>query len=194
MSPLLETFANASVRGFETFGPAGSSNSYELISTVIASGSVSTISFSSIPSTYKHLQIRGAVRTASSSANTGCEITFNGDTGGNYSWHTLAGNGSGAYSEGQTSQSYITTNSFAGNGSTTGDFGAIILDIFDYANTSKNTTTRLMGGHTSDLGRQIRFESGLWFNTAAVTTVQFKGYSSLNYVVGSRFSLYGIKG
>ena len=81
-----------------SFTPAAHT-SYESIATVtVGSGGSSSIDFTSIPSTYTHLQLRMTARcTAQSGGNpTNVYLRFNSDSGSNYAWHQLAGNGSAA--------------------------------------------------------------------------------------------------
>jgi len=50
----------------------------------VGSGGSATISFTSIPSTYKHLQIRGIARNTSGSGFNKMNIRFNSDSGSVY--------------------------------------------------------------------------------------------------------------
>ena len=91
---------------------AGGGTSYESISTVtVGSGGAADVTFSSIPATYKHLQIRGISRNSGSGISIG-RVRFNSDTGTNYARHTLEGDGSsaGAFGSGTTSfmQNFVT--------------------------------------------------------------------------------------
>jgi hypothetical protein len=167
-------------------GGGGGAGAYEQIATAFGTGSSNTVTFSSIPSTYKHLQVRMAVRV--STADGVAKMQLNGDGGSNYAFHRLIGNGSTVASSASSGQTFIWTaitmdNANAASGQ--------IMDILDYANTSKNTTTRLLGGLAIS-GGQVQLNSGLWLNTAAVTSISFIGYS--NWTSDSRFSLYGIRG
>jgi len=58
MSPILQSLANGSARGYGAFGAAAAAASYESIASVTPSGSSSSVTFSSIPSTYTSLQLR----------------------------------------------------------------------------------------------------------------------------------------
>jgi hypothetical protein len=171
---------------------SASAGAYELISTL--SPTSTSASFTSIPSTYKHLQIRAAIRTGNAAVNSQVTVTFNSDSGANYAWHGLFGNGSNAASESSINSSYWRVDGLAGNNSTTNDFGATVIDILDYANTSKNKTSRFLSGHTASGGSNVRLGSGLWTNTSAISTITFSMFSSASFVSGTRISLYGIKG
>jgi hypothetical protein len=173
---------------------AFSPTSYESIATVtIGSGGAASATFSSIPATYTHLQIRMMGRTNRSAAVDAVKLTFNSDTGANYVEHGLYGNGASAAAYSALSGTGIFTYRLAGANAASDIQGAIVVDILDYANTNKYKTTRSLGG--SDLngaGGEIYFTSGLWMNTAAISNIvltplgTFQQYSSL--------ALYGIKG
>lgn len=170
-----------------------STNSYESIATVtVGAGGTSTITFSSIPSTYKHLQVRYFVRTTSGSAGDMETIRFNGDTGSNYAMHNVRGDGSGAYASGATSQSSIDLFQAPGGGTAANIFGVGIIDILDYTNTNKYKTVRSLGGWDSNgVYQQIGLFSGLWLNTNAITSLTVAGGGgSAQYTTAA---LYGVK-
>ena len=175
------------------------SGSYESIATVtVGSGGQSTITFSVIPSTYKHLQIRYLARTANSYQFDFTNMIFNNTpTAGTYATHMLSGNGSAAQSEYLgTGGNLYGTGIVPGNTNTTGVFGAGIIDILDYTNTNKNTTIRTLSGfnnNDTNNGRQIALSSGVWLNTSAINRIDLSG-NGANLTQYSSFALYGIKG
>jgi hypothetical protein len=166
-------------------GTPAATNSYESIATVsVGGGGSSSISFSSIPSTYKHLQIRAALLTTAGGVN----IRYNSDTGSNYTYHQLYGTGTSALANAGTSQTsgFIAYNNAAGSNPT-----VAIVDILDYQNTNKYTTHRsLAGTDVNGSGGTLTFFSGLWLNTAAVSSINIIG----TFAQYSHFALYGIKG
>ena len=195
--------------GFLGEGVAASTNSYESISTVtVPAGGSSSIEFTSIPTTYKHLQIRGIARIADSSdyGYLGLQ-TGNGsyDTGNNYSFHTLGGDGVSATAASAASQNNIRVGSILPSGVMSSNvFGIWVIDILDYANTSKYKTIRDLGGHdnngTGSLSNgqkgNIVLTSGSWQSTSAINQIKLYGYgaTSNNLVQYSSFALYGVKG
>lgn len=168
-----------------------SPSSYESISTVtVGSGGSASITFSSIPATYTHLQLRIA---ASASAVGNFRMTFNSDTGSNYAWHQLYGTGASALASAGASQSNMVVG--YDNKANISFPAAAIIDILDYANTNKYKTTRSLSGteqNTSD--GLILFRSGLWMNTNAVSTIAISLDATLTFNQYSSFALYGIKG
>lgn len=173
----------------------GVSADYELISTTSGTGSSGVITFASIPSTYKHLQIRYTARSDRASIRSSAGLRFNSDTGSNYAHHRLYGYSSAVYSDGATSTQYAPDNLvYAAASATTGYHGTAIIDILDYASTSKNKTTRVFGGSPQAGDADIYLVSGLWMNTTAVTSITITDRWGANFTTTSRFSLYGLKG
>jgi len=171
-------------------------NSYESIATVnVGSGGTSSISFTSIPSTYKHLQIRLIARTNRNDQNGDFfQTTFNGDTAANYSWHFLQGNGSSVGAVGNGSQSMMETNRIPTALIGANVFGAIVIDILDYADTNKYKTIRSLGGYDGNGTGEIYFNSGSWRSTSAVNSITLNNSGSRTIQQYSHAALYGIKG
>ena len=180
-------------------------NSYESIATAtVGSGGTASITFSSIPSTYKHLQIRftGGANTSSNYAQNAW-VRLNGDTGTNYARHNLigySGGVSGAFAGSDTGQTFMLLaggfNSGNWNSSTR---GAGVIDILDYTDTNKNTTVRALNGSESNdastLISLVALSSGLWLNTAAVSSITILVANDTWLITeNSQFALYGIKG
>jgi hypothetical protein len=180
MSPILGIYAS------QISGHLSTNNFSSIATVTVGSGGASSVTFSSIPSTYTHLQIRCSVM-----GNTGISsfMQFNGDTGTNYVWHTVYGNGSTASSNSGTSQTGILANGFNQGFSTTYPTVAVI-DILDYANTNKYKVTRNLNGQDWNGSGSIDLASGLWQNTAAINSITIYTSSFTNY---SSFALYGIR-
>jgi len=164
------------------------STSFESIATVtVGSGGSSSVTFSSIPSTYTHLQIR-AIMKLSTADN--LILRMNSDTGTNYSWHYLFGSGSSASAAAGTSDTSI-IGTYDPNVANT--YAAVVFDILDYANTNKYKTTRLLTGIDTNGGGNVALYGGLWRNTSAITSLTFSSFGSYNFSQYSHFALYGIK-
>jgi hypothetical protein len=173
-------------------------NSYESIQTVtVGGGGAANIEFTSIPSTFKHLQIRGITRCTK--ADTGSEnvvVALNSDsTYTNYRTHYLDGDGTGVSAGAiQVSAFYSNAGLTIGNNATANVFSATIIDILDYTNTNKNTTVRVLTGIDTNGYGQVRLASSLWLNTSAVNALTFNPRSAGNFAQYSSFALYGIRG
>jgi hypothetical protein len=167
---------------------------YELVSTTILGSAQSNVTFdvSTLASTYKHLQIRSTTRTVNAGlGTTALAIRFNADSGTNYSYHRISGQGSVAFSDGAAN----ITNGFAGTNFYTGEvgFGGNVCDILDAFSTTKNKTVRFLGGAPNS-GKFIGLWSSAWRNTNAITSIVLTDSDSNNFAIGCRFSLYGIRG
>ena len=168
-----------------------SSNSYEAIGTAMGTGSSGTVTFSSIPQTYKHLQLRTFTNTSRVGGASGSgQIWFNGDTTQtNYYTHYMYANGyTGSIGADANNANYGTF--FYGD--TTTLVGSVI-DILDYTSTSKKTTAKIFTGYDTNADGRVGFLSLFWNNTAAVNQIDLKA-DSYNWGTNSRFALYGIKG
>jgi hypothetical protein len=175
---------------------AGAGGSYESIATVnVGGGGSASVDFTSIPATYKHLQIR-AIYSNTNTGNTR-EVTmkFNSDSSTNYSWHNLAGNGTSVISDAGSSTNFIYVGqSYSGGAAGASAFGASIIDILDYTDTNKYKTSRALWGWDTNGQGTSRFNSGLWRNTNAITTITLEPNPSGNFAQYTQFALYGIKG
>jgi hypothetical protein len=168
----------------------------EPIATNLLGSATATVTFSNIPQNYKHLQVRIMGRATAATVEDQLIYTINGDTGANYAFHILYGSGSGTpVAQGYTAQnSIIPAARVPGSSATSGIFGVGIIDILDYANTSKYKTTRCLNGVDRNGAGTMYLSSGLWLNTAAITSLSFSVQAGGNIDTNSRFSLYGIRG
>lgn len=174
-------------------GGGGGAGAFEQIQTVFGTGSSGTITFSSIPATYKHLQIRVSSRSNDSNAISNLSMRMNGDSASNYSWHFMQGFGTGQWSSAGSSASLISLRDTLSGPS--GDLpGVIIVDLLDYADTNKNKTIRAFGGLTNGTTQnQVSLISGNWRSTSAISSLTLS-IAMGSFITSSRFSLYGIKG
>jgi hypothetical protein len=155
----------------------------------VGSGGAANVEFTSIPSTYKHLQIRGIARTNRALTRDALKITVNGNTS-TYGFHNLFGNGSSATSNAFTTQPRIYLPSLL-SANTTAQYTVGVIQILDYTSTSKFKTTRTLHGYDANGSGIVGLSSGLFQSTGAIT--RFSGGTSANIAAGSQFALYGIK-
>jgi hypothetical protein len=166
-------------------GPFGA---FDALSTVtVGATAVSEIYFLGVPTGYKHLQIRGSL--LGSSTNDDVLAQFNGATTG-YAYHEMRGNGSTVTSGAGASTTgfYVGTNALDANNPT-----VFVMDVLDYASTSKNKTSRILQGKDSNGGGTLSFFSGLYYGTTnAITSIRFYAAGG-NFNQHSSFALYGVK-
>ena len=179
--------------GNTVWNPYSPTGAYDALATVILTGTQSTITFSGIPNTYTHLQLRSNILTST----TGCIVylQMNGDaTSGNYIRHNLTGQGTSASAGAQvTSQTKI--NIFGdqvGTGNTSTPT-AIILDLLDYGSSNKNKTIRALSGSDQNGGGEIELISGAWLNSTTAVNSLTITTNSTSFATNSTFSLYGVK-
>jgi hypothetical protein len=172
--------------------------SFESIATATGTGSSSEIVFSSVPSTYAHLQIRYMARSTFGDSGVDIMCQVNSDTGNNYSWHRLAGDSSTVSAADATSQSRIgRIGQIPAATQGANIMGTAVIDLLDYKSTNKYKTFISLYGFDSNGGVDIYssnagITSGLWQSTNAVTSIKLY-LTQGNFTTTSIFALYGIK-
>ena len=166
-----------------------------IATTTVGSGGASTIDFTSISSSYTHLQIRMLVRTNQSSTGDTIWIRCNSDTSSNYTAHILYGDGASVGSQANytNDRMYLQYYGIAGDTATSNVFGVCVLDLLDYKNTNKYKTIRMLSGADRNGAGDVEFASGLWMSTNAVSSITISPRYGTNFKQYSRFALYGIK-
>lgn len=182
--------------GNTTWNPWSPTGAYDALATVtVPSGGAATVTFSGIPTGYKHLQIRALARQASGTGEAYGKLTFNGDTtsGNYYALHQIYGQGSSAAAGVDSSSTYIQTGYFPPSTSLANVYGAMVLDVLDYSSTNKNKTVRNFSGFdVNGSGGFVLVRSGLWMQTAAITKIDMTVSNGI-YAEGTQFALYGVK-
>lgn len=188
--PLITEFAGIGLTNYG-FSRGGVAGTFELISTAYGTGSNTSVSFTSIPNTYKHLQVRMIAKNSYTAGSTWAGIRLNNISTAQYNWHSLTGNGSTVTSANEAT-SVMKIGDIGGNDVTSAHSVAIV-DILDYTNTSKFTTIRALSGSHGSAWKLINLTSGVWRDVSAVTQLDIllAGYTIDST---SRFSLYGIRG
>ena len=176
--------------------------SYESIATVtVGGGGAADITFSSIPSDYTHLQIRGIARSTNGSVNgINIYVRFNSDTGSNYSYHgltTYQGASAAVEAFGGANSTFALAGTMPNSGLLSNMFNATVIDVLDYANVNKYKTTRSLSGYDMNGAvtgyNYLGLYSSNWRSTSAISTITLLGASD-NFAQYSQFALYGIKG
>ena len=162
-------------------------NSFESIATATAGGT--SITLSSIPATYTHLQVR--INYSRNSGNSGLAMRMNGDTSSIYTYVYFLGNNTTTPTYLGNSSNQITDMGIAYGGPTAR--GSVIVDILNYANTSMWKTTRSIGGGIGSSNSQTQYHTGLWASTAAITSLTFN-IGGDTFAADTQIALYGIKG
>ena len=160
------------------------SSTYEKIATTTLGSNSATIEFTSISGTYTDIVL--ILSAKASGGNMDALIQVNSDTGSNYSFTILSGNGSSA-----SSSRFSNQNSGYGDLSgfiNTSNFNVEIIQFMNYSNT---TTYKTFLSRASTAGNGVDAIVNLWRNTAAITSIKLSG--GQNYATGTTATLYGIK-
>jgi hypothetical protein len=189
MSPISSTLANGSARGYRNFA-AAVLGAYESIASASGDGT-STITFSSIPQTYKHLQVRMWLQTNNTTAT--AFLRANGISSSVYAYHSLEGNGATVTAAGSATQTSAVLFNIQDNATASGN--VYIVDIHDYTSTTNNKTIRSFGGIDLNGSGNVSLKSALYQQTTAITSLTFDASATgAGFGGTARIALYGIKG
>jgi hypothetical protein len=167
--------------------------SMDAIGLVTVDTSSASVTFTSIPQTYTHLQLRGIASANYSAEDYGTlGVRFNSDTGSNYTRHMFRTKGNAASADGFASTTFAEGGLAYLYPSSSLTVATNVIDILDYTNTTKYTTVRGLGGIDWNGAGAIQLSSGVWQNTAAVTSLTLFQQNG-NFYGTSSFALYGIK-
>jgi len=161
-------------------------------STTIATNQ-STINITDLGS-YRDLVIHVKSRSTTGSGE-GIMLSFNGDTGNNYSWVRNYG----VEGSGTENSDYLTNvksclwGLMCDSRDNSNEWSATEITIFDYKNTNKHKNT--LWQHTKN-GSGTLFITyvgyGSWKNTSAISTLSFYGEFGSGFQSGTRIDVYGI--
>ena len=157
----------------------------------VGSGGVSSVTFSSIPSTYTDLVIKASGRSSLAAIYGSGELQFNSDTGSNYKWLRVGGAGSGSAGSDAASSTTSIIYEFVGNNSTANTFANAEIYIPNYTSANQKSVSIDSVGENNATTAYATLASGLWTSTAAITSIKL--FSSGNTILQySTFYLYGV--
>jgi hypothetical protein len=159
-------------------------STYTPIATQTLGSAASSVTFSSIPSTYTDLVLIISAQTSTGSNGYDIRGQFNGDTGTNYSHTQMFGNGSSASSSRESNVAYMKFGL-----TDTSNFTVARVNIMNYSNT---TTYKTVITRRDDASQYTIEVVDLWRNTAAITSIYIYPETASNFTAGSTFTLYGI--
>lgn len=175
-------------------------SAFDSIATLTASGGETTLTFSSIPQTYRYLILRGSARFTATGAGGqySVGIRFNGDTGGSsYPWRWSKTAGATVNGQNFLTASRFYPESAVPNGNTTGMFGVLHMDIQDYTSSTKTKTVAMLSG-TVGMGStnapNLTMATGYWIGTNALTSIEIsEAFYGSAFAAGTTYSLYGVE-
>ena len=168
---------------------------YIPISTVtVGSGGAASISFTGIPQTYTDLIAVFSIRTNNNASYDNLQVTFNNDTGANYSRRWLRGDGTTADSYSGTANNYsYASNSLTGSTATANTFGNSSLYIPNYTgSTQKSHSFDVVAENNATTGYNA-LGANLWTGTTPITSITFTPNSGTLFSQYSTATLYGIR-
>lgn len=164
-----------------------------IATTTVGSGGAAFVEFTGIPATYKTLQIRAVTRGTFNGTQIYAYMRLNGATT-NYAYHGIRADGGGTVgTETGTGSDKQVLGLVPGATATSSTFGYHLIDIVDYASTSKTKVVRSFGGHDRNGAGQVSTMGNFWNSTAAVTSVRIYPNSG-SWAQFTSAALYGIKG
>jgi hypothetical protein len=167
-------------------------SAFDSLGAVLLSASASSVTFSNIPQTYTHLQLRvSAKNTLTNNYTANFYMRFNGDSTTLYNNHGIYGNGTSAVPNIPSGTNPV----FAIWGlSGSAQFATSIIDILDYTNTSKFKTVKTLMGTDNVSAGILGLESGTWRSNNAITSITFSmADGDQAFASNSQLSLYGVK-
>lgn len=162
-------------------------STYEKIASTTLGSAASSITFSSIASTYTDL-IVVVQGTYSTSDDLIC-LRYNNDTGSNYSSTNMYGNGTSAQAYRASNATSIQAGWYPNPGGAS-VVSNMVSHIFNYSNTTTYKTNISRGDTSNVQGTAARV--GLWRSTAAVNRIDLIMLAG-NLQSGTTATIYGIK-
>jgi hypothetical protein len=159
-------------------------NTYTPLATVTLGGSDASITFASIPATYRDLIL---VINGSTTGNADFGLRFNGDSGANYSFVYMGGNGSGTASGANSGETQVVLDAYFWRST---ERSNLVAQIMDYSATDKHKT--VLSRNSVASGGVDAF-ANRWANTAAITSVEVRvSTGGQSFATGTTLSLYGV--
>jgi hypothetical protein len=185
------TAQSSTSSGLEWVTPPVSETQYmEIIGSTYLTAAVSSVSFSSIPSTYKDLYLRWAVKNT---GNSDTHISFNGTTSGSNHESVSLFTTSSIQSDAD-SQSYVLIHStYVTSNDSNQSHAPGHMTIYQYANTSYHKNASSHGGYRQSTHPYVRTNTICFASTSAINRIDFKPGGAGDIAIGSHFVLYGIK-
>ena len=156
----------------------------------------SSVTWSSIPSSYDHLLVKASARQDGAYHYVNAYITLNNDTGSNYSHTTIRADSATIETNQNASRANIHYCMTPAASATASTFGAMTIWIPHYTNTSyyKQMIASSAAENASTASGEwwLNQTAGLWQSQAAVTQITIDAYATDDFVANSTFDLYGI--
>lgn len=160
----------------------------------ILSGTAASVTFSSIPATYRQLQLIAACRGDNATTFVGMQLRFNSDTAANYDSQQVVGSAASALASEFLAQTSMSLGEFGAASAAAGNGGAYAINVPWYASTTIHkyvATDHAFSFGTATTNLQSKQWAGRWRSTAAINAITLLP-SAGNFIAGSSFALYGL--
>jgi hypothetical protein len=160
---------------------------YEPIATTTLSSAQTSVTFSSISGSYTDLVLIANSKVTGSPGRV-TTVQFNSDTGSNYSYTFMGGNGSTVSSGRSNNDDRIRIQGITGINAD--NFYPVVMSIQNYSNTTTHKTSLIKTSEATG----VQFLCGLWKSTSAINEIRIVAYGNTeeNWASGCTFTLYGI--
>lgn len=168
-------------------------NTYTLIKSNVLASSAASVTFSAIPATYTDLVVRVSARNGDSGGYGLLLLTINGDSGGNYSFTNLRGNGGGSSSSRGTAVAAFQPHyiDFSTNAANTFSSGEIYIPNYGVVMKKPISSFSVQEDNSVSTAVNIGLTAGLYQITTGITSLTLTS-SNTDFVATSSFYLYGI--
>lgn len=167
---------------------------YTLISSQVLGSSATSVTFSSIPSTYTDLMVLVSARNSRAQAPDNLSWTYNGVTSAVYSDNWMTGNGTGAGAGSNTNNNYnYAPNVIDANTATSNTFGSVEIYIGNYLSSLYKAVSSTGAQENNQTQAYMAATAHLWGTFNSINSLTFSSPSGASLVSGSSFYLYGIK-
>lgn len=179
--------------GAVTLTVTGGGAALTLITETVTSGTAASVSFSSIPATYRDLIVVVRGRGTTAATTTQLKMQFNGDTAANYDYQYVAGIGAGASAVSAVAQTSFPLGDLVAASATAGHASGASTEIYDYRGTTFQkvamSSTAAKWSNTVNNSESILI-GGFWRSTAAINAVLIFPTAGA-FVDGTVVSIYG---
>jgi hypothetical protein len=179
--------------GLLSQGGAAAASGFQLISTSLLATTTASVTFSAIPASFTHLQLRVVGRYTAATVSSNMTLRFNADSGANYGYQYIRNNNGTITAAAPGSyQTSLYVGDMPGASDAASFYGSMIIDLLDYANTNKIKTLKTFNGRGSGANPALDMFNGTWNSTAAISSILVSdAVTSASFAAGTRVSLYG---
>jgi hypothetical protein len=163
----------------------------KIASVTVGSGGASSVTFSSIPSTYTDLCLKVSLRSNASAVYDYIKLTFNNNTGSVYSLRNIRGNGATVVSQ-SLSTTFIEVEMVNGNTATASTFSNTEIYVPNYAGSNNKSVSIDSVQETNATTAYAALTAALFSSSSAISSIELKPSSGSLWQQYSTATLYGI--